>query len=156
MTGISDPYPGAGANAGDMLRYAGAYHAAALALLTAGRDGDPLARAPARFCAVHAIELYLDAFLRSLGESPCRLRAHHHNLVMRAALAIQHGLSLRRKTALHLVRLTADREYLVLRYGPERCAAVCELNRLTASLEEIARKVRQAAEPASCDGRDAA
>jgi hypothetical protein len=92
---------------------------------------------------VHAIELYLDAFLRGVGESPCRLRAHGHDLRMRAALAMDRGLALRAKTRTHLIRLTVDREYIVLRYGPDRAASVSDLNRLLASLGEIARKVRE-------------
>lgn len=147
-----------GVGAEELLLLARSYHAAATALF----DGPPAAPgaasaagtegAPARFCALHAIELYLDAFLRGLGESPGRLRAHGHDLRLRAALAIEGGLALRRKTALHLVRLTLDREHLALRYGPARPAEPCELNRLRRSLDEIAAKVRAAVGPA----RDAA
>ncbi len=145
MTVFPDPDPATSASAADLLRLADSYHAAALALLGSAGAPDAAARAPARFCAVHAIELYLDAFLRGLGESPGRLRAHGHDLRLRAALAIDCGLALRRKTALHLIRLTRDREHLALRYGPSRAVQVCEINRLAASLEEIARKVRAAA-----------
>jgi hypothetical protein len=130
-----------GADVGDLLRLASSWHAAAATLLGADPEGAADGRAPARFCALHAIELYLDAFLRGLGESPGRLRAHGHDLRLRAALAIDRGLALRRKTALHLVRLTLDRENLALRYGPTRAAEACELNRLRRSLDEVAAKV---------------
>jgi hypothetical protein len=136
--------PRPGDAAGEILRLADAWREAALTLTAAGGTSDAEARAPARFCALHAIELYLDAFLRHLGESPGRLRAHGHDLRLRAALAIAAGLNLRRKTALHLAQLTMEREYLALRYGPKRAPAACELNRLTASLDEIGREVRAA------------
>lgn len=152
MTASAAPYPGSTATADEMLRLAETYHLSALRLLDEARGGDAIARAPGRFCAVHAIELYLDAFLRALGESPCRLRAHGHDLRMRAALAMDHGLALRAKTRLHLIRLTLDREYLMLRYGPDRAASVCELNRLTATLAEVARKVRHLAVPPPAAG----
>ncbi|MBP7240465.1 hypothetical protein [Amaricoccus sp.] len=132
-----------GAGVDDLLRLAGSYHAAAEALLAAG-DADDASRVPARFCALHAIELYLDAFLRALGEPAGRLRAQGHDLRPRAALAIELGLEIRRKTALHLVRLTLDRENLALRYGPVRPLEPCELNRLRRTLDEIGRKVRAA------------
>lgn len=142
MTSSAAPYPGSTASSDDVLRFAETYHHSALRLLEEARGGDAIARAPGRFCALHAIELYLDAYLRSVGESPCRLRAHGHDLRMRAALAMDRGLALRAKTRHHLIQLTIDREYLVLRYGPDRASAVSELNRLTATLAEIARKVR--------------
>ena len=132
------------------LRLAEEYHDAARALLSAGPSAEAGARAPARFCALHAIELYLDAFLRVAGESPGRLRAHSHNFGLRAALAMRAGLDLRRKTALHLVRLTAARTYVADRYGPTRTAEPCEMNRLAATLEEIARKVRDALGRSPC------
>ncbi|MBP7003175.1 hypothetical protein [Amaricoccus sp.] len=131
-----------GIGADELLSLAGSYHAAAETLL--GAEADAATRAPARFCALQAIELYLDAFLRALGESPGRLRAHGHDLRLRAALAIELGLEIRRKTALHLVRLTLDRENLALRYGPIRPLEPCELNRLRRSLDEIGSKVRAA------------
>lgn len=153
MKSNAAPHPGPTASSDEMLRLAETYHRSALRLLEEARGKEPIARAPGRFCALHAIELYLDAFLRSLGESPCRLRAHGHDLRMRAALAMDRGLALRTKTRLHLIRLTVDREYLALRYGPDRAASVSDLNRLTATLAEIGRKVREAASaPARAEG----
>lgn len=165
-----DPSPGAA----QALQLAGAYHAAAESLLggapgisgggfggvsdgafdygSGGVSGGGMAGAegaPARFLALHAIELYLDAFLRGLGESPGRLRAHGHDLRLRAALAVDGGLALRRKTVLHLCQLTRDRAHSALRYGPARMAEPCEMNRLRGSLDEVAAKVRAALAPAS-------
>ena len=62
---------------------------------------------------------------------------------MRAALANAGGLGLRRRTAKHLAAMTQGREYLVLRYDPGM-AELPPLNRLWASLDEIARKVTRA------------
>lgn len=134
----------AAAPAPAVLHLAQAYHDAALLLLEAGRDADAVARAPGRSCALHAMELYLDAFLRAAGETPCRLRLHGHDLGRRAALAIGRGLDLRRKTALHLVQVSRRRDHATARYGPACPDAICEINRLKASLGEIARKVRPA------------
>ena len=144
MPDTDQAHPGSGAGPDDVLRFADAYRDAAMTVLGAARGGAAAERAPGRFCAIHAIELYLDAFLRRLDVSPCQLRAQGHDLSRRAAMAISRGLTLRRKTALHLVQLTREREYLVQRYGPERAAAVSELNRLTATLDEVARRVRAA------------
>lgn len=141
------PYPGANAGAPEMLNLAAAYERSARTLIEAGRGGDAVGRAPGRYCAIHAIELYLDAFLRAAGETPCRLRAHGHDLGRRAELAIDRGLVLRQKTRLHLVQMSRQRDHLVVRYGPECIDAVCELNRLLASLTEIAGKVQAALRP---------
>jgi hypothetical protein len=55
---------------------------------------------------------------------------------------VDHGLILRKLTLAHLVRMTEDREYLVSRYGPELSGTLSESNRLMATLNEIAKKVR--------------
>jgi hypothetical protein len=133
------------APAADLLALAAAYARAAEALFAAAGQAGAAASAPARFCAVQAMELYLDAYLRGAGESPCRLRGHRHNLGMRAALAMARGLPLRRKTALHLVALSRERAHAALRYGPARPASACELNRLVATLAELGLAVRAAA-----------
>ena len=51
------------------------------------------------------------------------------------------GLKLRKRTAAHLIAMGESREYLVTRYGPEMTATVSQINRLVASLEEVAMKV---------------
>lgn len=55
--------------------------------------------------------------------------------------ALDAGLRLRAKTAKHLQTLSHNREYLVTRYGPELATSSSQLNRLTATLEEVAGKV---------------
>jgi hypothetical protein len=146
---VSDPAPGA-----ELLPLAEEYREAALTLLRRP-DGGGI-RGPGRFCALHAIELYLDAFLRRAGQPSGRLRLDSHNLGARAALAIQAGLALRRKTALHLVTLTRSREYLAARYRPGAVAEACELNRLAATLDEIAREVAAAVTRLNAPAPDAA
>ena len=45
---------------------------------------------------------------------------------------------------MHLHAMTGNREYLVTRYGPEMTATVSQVNRLTATLDEVAKKVTAA------------
>ncbi|GAB4370025.1 MAG: hypothetical protein Kow00114_30120 [Kiloniellaceae bacterium] len=138
----SKEYPGAEASAAEVLGLATEYHTAAQALLKTVRKGKPLSRAPCRLCAIHAIELYLNAFLLHLGETPEKIRAHRHDLATRVAAAPDGKLTFRKKTAEHLARMSEDREYLVTRYGPELAATLSEVNRLMATLEEVGTKVR--------------
>lgn len=107
-----------------------------------GRSREPISRAPARLCAIHAIELYLNAFLLSRGMPPEKVRAHFHNLADRAKLAVDGGLILRKLTLAHLIKITDDREYLISRYGPEMSGTLSESNRLMATLNEVAKKVK--------------
>ena len=44
----------------------------------------------------------------------------------------------------HLAEMTARREYIIVRYGPDQKAQISELTRLRATLEEVARKVQSA------------
>lgn len=127
----------------EILALAAAYHSAAEDLIEKGRPREPISRAPARLCAIHAIELYLNAFLLSSGDPPEKVRAHFHNLADRANTAVARGLILRKRTLAHLVRMTEEREYLISRYAPELSASLSQGNRLMASLDEIARKVGQ-------------
>jgi hypothetical protein len=63
------------------------------------------------------------------------------DLASRAELAIAGGLQLRKRTTAHLNAMTGNREYLVTRYGPEMTTTASQINRLTATLEEVAIKV---------------
>jgi hypothetical protein len=49
--------------------------------------------------------------------------------------------SVRKRTALHLSAMEGNREYLVTRYGPEMTGTVSQINRLMATLDEVANKV---------------
>ncbi|GHD99175.1 hypothetical protein GCM10008024_05500 [Allgaiera indica] len=134
------PYPGSTAAPEDIVALADEYRRAAIALMESGRKGEPLSRAPGRLCAIHAIELYLNAFLLVGGTPPEQVRSHFHNLAARAEKAIDSGLILRKRTAEHLRKMTETREYLVSRYGPEMTSTLSELNRLMATLEEVSKK----------------
>jgi hypothetical protein len=117
------------------------YRKASQVLLALGRRGAPLTRAPFRLTAIHAVELYLNAFLLRRGHAPGQIRGLQHDLWARAELALAGGLSLRKRTAEHLRSLSAGREYLSSRYGPELAATMSQINRLVATLEEVANKV---------------
>ena len=107
--------------------------------LTQGRTGPP-SPAPYRLLAIHAIELYLSALLRHAGQKPSSVRGMQHNLTTRTEIAVAGGLKLRDRTKAHLFAIDGNREYLVTRYEPEM-TAVSQINRLTATLEEVALKV---------------
>jgi hypothetical protein len=84
----------------------------------------------------------LNALLLREGHAPSRIRGLHHDFSARADLAITCGLLFRKRTAKHLKMIASTREYLVIRYGPELTSTLAQLNRLAATLEEVAAKVR--------------
>ena len=135
-------YPGGVATAVDLLRLADEYHRAAVLLATLGRRGQPISRAPYRFAAIHALELYLSALLIHLGHMPSTVRGLQHDLAARADRALGGGLSLRKRTDAHLRAMAAVREYQVSRYDPQVGATLSQVNRLAATLEEVATKAR--------------
>lgn len=57
------------------------------------------------------------------------------------------ALKLRKKTAAHLVTMTEKREYLISRYGPEIASQHSELNRLSATLDEVMAKIARHVTP---------
>lgn len=117
------------------------YHKAAQILITCGRRGKPISRAPYRLAAIHAVELYLNAFLLHSGLEHGRVRGLQHDLAARADLSLERGLQLRKRTATHLRTMADAREYLASRYGPELLSSLSEINRLSATLGEVAGKV---------------
>jgi hypothetical protein len=130
-------YPGEEASKWDILYLAHEYYNAANTLFSKAAGGPPLPLFPASFCCIHAIELYLNAFLRHEGASPADIRKRMHNLADADFVA---KLKLRKRTAAHLAALTERREYLVARYAPEMVAKQSELNRLSATLVEVMMK----------------
>jgi hypothetical protein len=134
-------YPGELATPDEIRLLADEYRKAAHLLQQLGRAGKPLSMAPFRLSAIHAIELYLNALLLHRGYVPADIRRMQHDLAERTDLAIASGLTLRSRTAAHLNALAENREYLVTRYGPELSKTASQVNRLEATLEEIARKV---------------
>ena len=93
--------------------------------------------------AIHAIELYFNALLVDKGMQPAQVRNLKHCLSQRGELAVANGLHLKKKTSAHLVSMTGNREYLVTRYGAEMPASMSEINRLTATLDEVGNKVSE-------------
>ncbi|NKK89902.1 hypothetical protein GFL95_01170 [Rhizobium leguminosarum bv. viciae] len=134
-------YPGTLATPSDVLRLANEYHQAAVALAGLGRRGDPVSRAPYRMAAIHAVELYLNAYLQNAGHEPSRIRGLQHNMAARTDLCKASGLVLRKRTTAHLRAVAANREYLVTRYGPELTSTLSQINRLAATLAEVAARV---------------
>ena len=137
-------YPGEEATPRQLVQLAAEWQRAAGLLWDARRRRAPLSLAPYRFVAIHAVELYLNAFLQAKGHAPKVVRGMQHNLAARTALAAEAGLKLRPKTRAHLKTMTGSREHLIARYGPEQIATASQLNRVGATLNEIAREVEMA------------
>ena len=93
--------------------------------------------------AIHAVEFYLNAFLFRSGHSAGQVRGLQHNLAARADLAVQIGMVLRKRTREHLHAMSQSREFLVTRYVP-RGTSLSQINRLQATLSEVAQKVSAA------------
>ena len=135
-------YPGESARPHEIQQLADAYKQASTLLLSDhGRQRSPLSWAPYRQIAIHSIELYLNALLLSKGSAASRVRGFHHDLGSRVQASTTAGLKLRKRTESHLRKISASREYLITRYGPEMTSTLSEINRLTATLEEVATKV---------------
>lgn len=138
-----DTYPGAAATPEQTLALARAYEAAAHALLQDAKRG-PLAAMPPYLCALQAIELALNAYRRHQGEAPSMIRGRLHDM---SPDDVVRKLGLRRRTLDHLLDLTVQREYLLVRYAPYRAVPRSQHNRITATLGEVVRKVAQRIEP---------
>ena len=136
-------YPGQSASAEKHLRLAEVYRKAADVFLTPERKSDPLSAAPYRLAAIHSIELYLNALLLHFGHRHPQIRGLQHDLSKRTKQAFDHGLRLRQKTAKHLSAMTESREYLVVRYDPDMPVATPHLDKLAATLKEVAKKVTE-------------
>lgn len=133
-------YPGEKATPAEIVLLAAEYRRSAEMLLANGRSGAPLSWAPYRLVAMHAIELYLNAFLVAGGHSQASVRALQHDTASRSQLATVGNLRLRKRTVAHLISLSENREYLVARYDPSP-VSMSQLNRVHATLTEVALKV---------------
>ena len=149
-------YPGELASPLEILRLADEYRKAAHALHPLGIRKKPLSRAPMRLVSIQAIELYLNALLLHCGNTPAKVRGLQHDLEDRTEQAVACGLKLRVKTAEHLKTMGRNREYLVMRYGPEMASTASQINRLYATLEEVSSKVSKllGTDVSSPDGRE--
>lgn len=134
-------YPGHDLGTHDVLAMAETFRAGAIHLLRV----KPLSRqkscAPYRLLAIQAIELYLNAYLLKCGHQPPTIRGMQHDLAKRAELVRAAGMILKLKTDQHLKSLSANREYLVSRYGSPDTNSLSQLNRLQATVEEVREKV---------------
>ncbi len=133
-------YPGELASPALILQLANEYRFAAAELAKTERRRNPLSRAPFRMVAIHAIELYLNALLAAAGHPAIKIRGMQHDLGARTKLALAAKLNLRKRTVAHLRAISETREYLLARYDPAATRA-SELNRLEATLAELAEKV---------------
>ncbi|MEM9581255.1 MAG: hypothetical protein AAF891_11260 [Pseudomonadota bacterium] len=129
-------YPGETATAWQIFDLANAYEQSAITLLKQREIGIDT-ESPARFCAIHAIELFLNAYLRSEGVAPQVIRKRMHDL---SADDFCDALKLRRGTVAHLTALTQGREYLRARYAPDQAQNLSQITRLLATLGEVQQK----------------
>ncbi|MGI0524085.1 hypothetical protein [Rhizobium giardinii] len=136
-------YPGESASVREVLELAGHYRYAAIILGERSPRGKLHSHIPRRFLALHAIELYLNAFLLAKGIDHKTIRGLQHDIGERSQRAVDAGLILKKRTAQHLATLSSNREYLVTRYGPELTATLSQVNRVMATLEELSQKVRK-------------
>jgi len=144
MNDAKDPYPGTESTPQELLVLANQYKVAFLSLCNPMKKKETWLGAPARLCAIHATELYLQALLRSHGVSAKEVRGYCHRLGDMAAHPIVGSLRLRRKTIAHLKTMTDQREYLLVRYAPDRKSELSQMTRTLATLEELSSKVGKA------------
>lgn len=124
----------------DLFLLAGQYKQAAALLRQQGKPRKPMSWAPFRLCAIHAIELYLSAFLLHEGYKQDDVYGLGHDLAKREERARKKGLELRVKTKNHLAQMRDNREYLSSRYTPQMTTK-SEINRMEATLEQVAKHV---------------
>jgi hypothetical protein len=154
-------YPGDDASPYAVNRLADFYRDAAHRSSGSIQIGDPLSAGPMRLLAIQSIELNLSAYLLLHGVTWAAIRKMGHDLEGRLVSAKGKGLVVRDRTAAHIRAIAQDREYLVARYGADCLSDGSQINRLFATLEEVARKVSLAvanAPPwqASCSQKPAA
>ncbi|WP_224813865.1 hypothetical protein [Hasllibacter sp. MH4015] len=132
------PYPGADASPYEIYELAGIYYNAASHLFGQAQHmvGGEW-QLPARLCAIHSIELYLNAYLRFRGEPAAKIRGRHHELWHTGFADV---LRLRKKTSEHLKWMSDNREYLVVRYAPDQRQTLSQSNRMLSTLVEIMTK----------------
>ncbi|NTF65796.1 hypothetical protein G6L91_30330 [Agrobacterium rhizogenes] len=134
-------YPGKEAGVRGILNLAKQYQDATAKLSEGSSKPN---QAPRRLLALHAMELYLNAFLVAKGVNPTTICGFQHDLGERARIASEAGLVLRKRTVTHLRMLSASREYHVVRYVAELTPTLSQVNRVMATVDELSRKVRKA------------
>lgn len=136
---VGTTYPGALAPPDQILRLAESYAEAARRLYAAPKPRTGLWHAPFRLCALHSIELYINAFLRFRGTAPDCVRARLHDCWHAEFATV---LDLRAGTRRHLQTILEHRDYLCVRYAPETARDWVPVNRVHASLSDIMAKSR--------------
>ncbi len=121
----------------DVLAVAGSYAEAADHLFAQHRTAKPDLNMPARLCALHAVELYLHAFLRFRGASAKQIRARSHSLWHEEFNKV---LDLDPKTRQHLQDLSSERVYVSVRYPIDHVSRPCPINRMERTLEAVREK----------------
>jgi len=89
----------------------------------------------------------LNALFLQQGHDAKRIRGMQRDLRARTQLAITGGLRLRLRTAEHLASMVGNREYLITRLWPRNDIDGLSDKRLTATLNEVARKVSGVLKP---------
>lgn len=128
----------------ELVELAQSYVAASEAYLALNKKTSSLAQAPYRFNAIHAIELYLTAYLQLNKHEPQEIRDLQHDLKERTQRATKAGLILRKRTIRHLGKLTSSREYVETRYHPAALKKLSQPTQLLATLTEVREKVEKA------------
>ncbi|MDB5474093.1 MAG: hypothetical protein JWP99_1396 [Devosia sp.] len=139
MAAVSS-YPGQDMSAQDVLNLAENYRTCALYLLAVPQQKSKPCE-PGRLLVIHAIELYLNAYLLAQGTEAAAIRGMQHDLAKRGALVQQAGMVLRARTAEHLRTLSERREYVVSRYDVHDKGNLSQRNRLQATMEEVRNRV---------------
>jgi|OM-RGC.v1.024672236 hypothetical protein len=121
----------------DVLVLAAKYAEAADCLFAEHRRSQSDLNLPARLCALHAVELYLHAFLRYRGASAKQLRTRNHGLWHDE---FNRCLDLDAKTRQHLQDLSDQKAYLSVRYPNDPVQRPCPINRMERTLEAIREK----------------
>jgi len=128
----------------ELVELAQSFVAASETYLTLHKKTKSVAQAPYRFNAIHAIELYLTAYLQLNKHEPGEIRDLQHNLKERTARATKAGLVLRKRTISHLGKMTSTREYVETRYHPAALKKLSQPTQLLATLKEVREKVEKA------------
>ncbi len=128
----------------ELAELARSYAEASRAYLETHKSSRSISQAPYRFAAIHAIELYLTAYLQLNRHEPKEIRDLQHDLEQRTARAIKAGLILRKRTVTHLGKLTITREYVETRYHPAAMPKLSQPAQLLATLNDVQQKVEKA------------
>lgn len=126
---------------GQMLSLAHEYRKIALTLDKLEVKKRPIALAPYRFAAVHAIELYINAFLMFKGYEAKALRGANHDFAKRQKWANELGLVLHSKTIARIDQIMLNREYLAARYSISHMKHGLDFAQLEIIMVELAKKV---------------